>query len=118
LEPGADLLGPAYGSGAHRCVVHVPAHLPASERPALETLVRAFLPAHVSVRVRYAAPAVRIGPPLAVGVATRLGRLDPGVLGGGGERAVVLGRRGVLGGARDGGALVTVGRRAVAGITT
>ena len=118
LEPDADPLAPAYGSGAYRCVVHVPAGLPASQRLSLEALVRAFLPAHVSARVRYAAPAIRVGPPLAVGVATQLGRLEEGVLAGGGDRAIVLGRRGPLGPGHSGGAPVTVGRRSVAGITT
>jgi phage tail-like protein len=111
MEPSADRLAPAYGSGAYRCTVHVPASLPARERPALESLVRAFLPAHVAVRVRYAFPAVRVGLPLAVGVGTRLGGLAPGVLDGGGDRAMVLGHRGVLGPGRDGGVAVTVGRR-------
>ena len=107
-----------YGSGAYRCVVHAPASVAASQRPALETLIRANLPVHVSVTMRYAAPAVRVGPPLAVGVATRVGQLVAGVLAGEGERAVVLGQRGPLGACRDGGALVTVGRRSIAGITT
>jgi phage tail-like protein len=117
LEPDGDPLAPAYGSGAYRCIVHVPGSLPASQRPSLEALARAFLPAHLSVEVRYAAPTMRVGRPLAVGVGTRLGRLQPGVLGGG-ESAVVLGRRGPLWPARGGGAAVTVGRRSVAGITT
>jgi hypothetical protein len=111
MEPGADRLAPAYGSGAYRCTVHVPASLPARERPALEALVRANMPAHISVRVRYASPVVQVGLPPAVGVGTRLGRMEPGVLDGGGERATVLGRRGVLGPGRDGGVAVTVGRR-------
>ena len=111
MEPDADRLGPAYGSGAYRCTVHVPASLPARERPALESLVRAFVPAHISVRVRYAFPAVRVGFPLSVGVGTRLGGLAPGVLDGDGERALVLGHRGVLGPGRAGGVPVTVGRR-------
>jgi len=118
LEPDADPLAPAYGSGAYRCVVHVPASLPASQRPSLEALVRTFLPAHVSSQVRYAAPAMRVGPPLAVGVATQLGRLELSVLAGGGGRAIVLGRRGPLGPGQGGGAPVTVGRRSIAGITT
>ena len=117
LEPNADLLGPAYGSGAYRCTVHVPATLPARERPALEALIRAYLPAHLSVTVRYAFPAVRVGPPLAVSVGTRVSHLEPGVLAHDGDRAMVLGRRGVLGAGRGGGA-VTVGRRSVAGIST
>lgn len=118
LEPSADPLAPAYGSGAYRCVVHVPAGLPVSQRPSLEALVRAFLPVHVSTEVRYAATVLRVGPPLAVGVATRIGQLEAGVLAGGGQRAIVLGRRGPLGAGRGGGALVTVGRRSIAGITT
>jgi phage tail-like protein len=116
LEPDADRLGPAYGSGAYRCTVHVPASLPAPERAALESLLRAYLPAHVSLSVRYAFPAVRVGPPLAVGVGTALGRLAPGVLADG-DSGIVLGRRGVLGPGRAGGVPVTVGRRSVAGIT-
>jgi len=116
LEPYADVLAPAYGSGAHRCVVHVPATLPASERPALEALVRAFLPAYVRVAMRYAAPLVRIGPPVAVGVATRVGRLNPGVLGDTADNAVILGRRGPLAGHGGGGTPVTVGRRSAVGI--
>jgi len=68
--------------------------------------------------VRYAAPAMRVGPPLAVGVATQLGRLELSVLAGGGGRAIVLGRRGPLGPGQGGGAPVTVGRRSIAGITT
>jgi phage tail-like protein len=118
MEPDADPLGPAYGSGAFRCTVHVPATLPVRERPALESLVRAFLPAHISVSVRYALPAVVVGAPVAVSVGTRLGQVESGVLAGGGERAMVLGQRGVLGVGRDGGVAVTVGRRSVAGITT
>jgi phage tail-like protein len=118
LEPDADPLAPAYGSGAYRCVVHVPASLPVPQRPSLEALVRTFLPAYVSVQVRYAAPAMRVGAPLAVGVATQLGRLEVGVLAGGGDRAIVLGRRGPLGPGHGGGAPVTVGRRSIAGITT
>jgi phage tail-like protein len=117
IEPDADLLGPAYGSGAYRCTVHVPAALPTKDRSALESLVRAFLPADVSFAVRYTFPAVRMGPPLAVGLGTRLGGLQPCALVDTGERAVVLGRQGVLGGGR-GGVLVTVGRRSVVGITT
>lgn len=118
LEPSADPLAPAYASGAYRCIVHVPADLPVSRRPSLEALVRAFLPVHVSAEVRYAAAALRVGPPLAVGVATRIGRLEAGVLAGGDDRAMVLGRRGPLGPGRAGGAPVTVGRRSIAGITT
>jgi phage tail-like protein len=117
LEPAADPLAPVYGSGAYRCVVHVPGGVPSGQRPSLEALIRAFLPAHVDVAVRYAASAVRVGAPLAVGVATRLGRLETGVLGAGDERAIVLGRRGMLGPGDGGGAPVTVGRRSVAGIT-
>jgi phage tail-like protein len=117
IEPDADPLGPAYGSGAYRCTVHVPATVPAKERPALESLIRAFLPADVSVSVSYASPAVRIGPPLAVSLGTSLGGLQPGALVGEGDRAMVLGRQGLLGGVR-GGATVTVGRRSVVGITT
>jgi hypothetical protein len=117
IEPNADLLGPVYGSGAYRCTVHVPASLPAKDRPALESLIRAFLPADVSVSVSYAFPAVRVGPPLAVSAGMLLGGLERGVLTSEGERAVVLGRQGVLGGASGGGA-VTVGRRSVVGITT
>jgi phage tail-like protein len=118
LEPSTDPLAPAYGSGAYRCVVHVPAGLPVSQRPSLEALVRAVLPVHVSAEVRYAATALEVGPPLAVGVATRLGRLEAGVLAGGDQRAIVLGRRGPLGPGHCGGAPVTVGRRSIAGITT
>jgi phage tail-like protein len=118
LEPSADPLAPAYGSGAYRCVIHMPAGLPESQRPSLEALVRALLPVHVSAAVRYAAAALRVGPPLAVGVATRIGRLEAGVLAGGGQRAIVLGRRGPLGPGHGGGAPVTVGRRSIAGITT
>jgi phage tail-like protein len=118
VEPYADPLAPAHGSGAWRCVVHVPAGLPAAELAALEALVRAYLPVHVGVSVRPAAAALRVGPPLAVGVGTRIGRLAPGVLCGEGDHALVLGRRGPLGPCRGGGAAVTVGRRSVAGITT
>jgi phage tail-like protein len=117
IEPGADRLGPAYGSGAYRCTVHVPASLPTKDRPAMESLIRAFLPADVSVTVTYTFPAVRVGPPLAINVGTRLGGLQPGALVKGGERALVLGRQGVLG-AGCGGVVVTVGRRSVVGITT
>jgi len=118
VEPHADPLAPAYGSGAWQCVVHVPASLPAAERPALEALARAALPAHVSVTIRPAGAGFRLGPPLAVGVGTRIGRLAPGVLCGQGEHALVLGRRGPLGACGGGGAAVTVGRRSIAGITT
>jgi phage tail-like protein len=117
IEPGADLLGPAYSSGAYRCTVHVPASLPRKDRPALESLIRAFLPADVSVTVTYTFPAVRVGPPLAVNVGTRLGGLQPAALIKDGEHALVLGRQGVLG-AGCGGVVVTVGRRSVVGITT
>jgi phage tail-like protein len=116
VDPSADPLAPAYGSGAYRCVVHVPAGLAGSARPGLEALVRAFLPAHLAVRVRYAPAAVRLGGRLRVGVGTRLGLAPAGVLEGGGEHALVLGRQGPL--AAAGGAPVTVGRRSIAGITT
>jgi phage tail-like protein len=117
VEPFADPLAPAYGSGAFRCVVHVPDSLARSARPGLEVLVRAFLPAHLAVRVRYASPAVTVGGPLSVGVGTRLGGPPAGVLGGDGEHALVLARHGPLA-AAAGGAPVTVGRRSIAGITT
>jgi phage tail-like protein len=117
VEPFADPLAPAYGSGAFLVVVHVPAGLARSSRPGLEALVRAFLPAHLAVRVRHAPAAVTVGGPLSVGVGTRLGGPLAGVLGGDGEHALVLARQGPLA-AAAGGAPVTVGRRSIAGITT
>jgi phage tail-like protein len=117
VEPFADPLAPAYGSGAFRIVVHVPAGLARSSRPGLEALVRAFLPAHLAVRVRYAPAAMTVGGPLSVGLGTRLGGPPAGVLGGDGEHALVLDRQGPLA-AAAGGAPVTVGRRSIAGITT
>jgi hypothetical protein len=116
VEPSADPLAPARGSGAWRCVVHVPAGLAPSQRPGFEALVRTVLPGHVTVAVRYAPSAMVLGRPLAVGIGTRLGLLPAARLCGGGEDALVLSRRGLLGG-RDGrGAAVTVGRRPLAAI--
>jgi phage tail-like protein len=117
VEPFADPLAPAYGSGAFRCVVHVPASVARSSRAGLEALVRAFLPAHLAVRVRYAPAAVTVGGPLPLGVGTRLDGPPVAVLGGDGGHALVLARQGPLAGAA-GGAPVTVGRRSIAGITT
>ena len=113
LDPGADPLAPAYGSGAYRCVVHVPAALAAADRAGLEALVRAFLPGHVVARIRYAEPRVIVGGGVVVGVDTALGGPPAGVLRDAGDRAVVLSRSGPLGSAGPGGGTVTVGRRAL-----
>jgi phage tail-like protein len=116
LDPGADPLAPAYGSGAFRCVVHVPATVASADRPGLEALVRACAPAHVALRFRYAGRRMTVGVPVIVGVDTSLGAVSRGVLGETGERAVVLGRGGPLASGSDcgdpgGGGPVTVGRR-------
>jgi phage tail-like protein len=116
LDPRADPLAPAVGSGAFRCVVHAPSSVPVGERRGLEALVRAFVPSHIAVRVRYAVPVLTVGQPLRVGIDTRVGGLPTGVLGNRAQRAVVLRRRGPL--ARGGGGTVTLQRRLVVGITS
>ncbi|MEU4689795.1 hypothetical protein [Actinoplanes sp. NPDC023714] len=118
LDERAGVIAAAYGSGAFRCVVHVPASLPDASRPGLAALVRSLLPGHVAVRIRYASPAMVVGRPWRVGVDTRLGRPAPGVLGGPERHAVILRRRGPLSAGASGGAGVTVGRRLFAGITS
>ena len=92
LDPGADPLARAYGSGAFRCVVHVPPLLAATDRRGLERLVRAMTPAHVAIRFRYAADRMTVGIPVMVGVDTALGAPPRAVLG----SSVVLGRGGPL----------------------
>jgi hypothetical protein len=87
-------------------------------------LVRAFTPAHVTTRIRYARAGMTVGGRLLVGVDTGFGGLPPGVLGDRTEHAVVLRRRGPLARAGHGaaargaagGAAVTVGRRRAAGM--
>lgn len=117
VDPHTDPLTPAYSAGAWRCVVHVPASVPAAHRPGLQSLVMRYLPAHVVATVRYASPAMNIGRPLAVGVGTRIGRLPTGALEATGDHAVVLGVQGPLGSCA-GGAPVTIGSRSIVGITT
>jgi phage tail-like protein len=118
LDPGRDPLGPAYASGAFRCVVHAPSGLDGAARRSLESVVQTFAPGHVVAEVRYASASFVVGRAIATSVGTRLGPLIPGVLNGAGEPAFVLTRRSLLGRRRPGGVPVTVGRRPAVGITT
>jgi len=117
LNPQADPLAAAFGSGAHQCVIHVPATLPLADRPGLEALVRELLPSHLAVRIRYAARSFTLGLGLRVGIDTTFEVSPSGVLAARDARGIVLRRQGPLSRNPRGGAAVTVGRRLGGGIT-